>query len=52
MSTKFQAKKRKAVSRQKNLQKEDEIVEIKEIPLKKSTRKNQKIAENSTSEAT
>ena len=52
MSTKFQAKKRKAVSKQKNLQNDDEIVEIKEIPLKKSTGKKQKIAENSTSETT
>ena len=51
MSTKFQAKKRKA-SRQKTTPDEDEIVEIEEVPIKKGSRKNPKIAENSTSETT
>ena len=51
MSTKFQAKKRKA-SRQKTTPNEDEIVEIEEVPIKKTSRKNPKIAENSTSETT
>ena len=55
MSTKLQPKKRKAVSRQKSTPDEDEIVEIEEIPSRKTSRKYPKKkenTENSSSEAT
>ena len=55
MSSKMQAKKAKAVSVPKGTEDEDEIVEIEEIPSRKTSRKNPKKkdgTENSSSEAT
>ena len=55
MSTKLQPKKRKSVLKQKSTPDEDEIVEIEEIPSRKTSRKYPKKkenTENSSSEAT